>query len=275
MPGENLRSHWVRGICRRDSPGLKTRRLPCGPLWRRKIKEGILLGWVHQTLTLPFVCWGFWKAAGSGSSQVWTIKGQGPTAVLRDAASPPETGFILFPRTSASLVPRPKATPFLLPPGSWENVPTGCLYWGVSELSGTEGWVWIGKGPPRLQRIRKGKVAHKSQNFWGLHWSTSQEGTHFSDDLFTTPPASLLIVNPKVSGSQLPLESVYFLASLVKTTVTFYPPSPDLCPQLLFYLLGQIARWTFQNTKLIISLFFLSLSLSHTRLKTCFPFLIG
>ena len=31
MPGENLRSHWVRGTCRRDSPGLKTRRLSCGP----------------------------------------------------------------------------------------------------------------------------------------------------------------------------------------------------------------------------------------------------
>lgn len=118
-------------------------------------------------------------------SQVWTIKGQGPTVVLRDVASPPER-FHPLPTDFCFSGSPPKATPFLLPPGSWENVPTGCLYWGVSELSCAAGLGMDWEGPPRLQRTRKGKLPTGVRISGTWHWSTSQEGTHFSDAFFTT-----------------------------------------------------------------------------------------
>ena len=81
------------------------------------------------------------------------------------------------------------------------------------------GWVWAGKGPPRLQSTRKGKFPFCRQNFWNLALKQQARRAPISLMPFPPPPASLLIVNPNVSGSQLSLEAVYFSASLATTLV--------------------------------------------------------
>lgn len=177
--------------------------------------------WVEFIRHSPsLLCAGVSESSRQRPSQVWTIKGQGPTAVLRDVASPPDR-FHPLPTDFCFPGSPPKATPFLLPPGSWENVPTGCVYWGVSELSYAAGLGMDWEGATQTPENKKGKVAYKSQNFWGLALKHQPGGHPFLWCPFHHLLASLLIVNPKVSGSQLPLESVYFLASLVKTTVIF------------------------------------------------------
>ena len=131
-----------------------------------------------------------------------------------------QTGFILFPQTSASLVPHPR-----LPRFSSLQAPEKMFPWAASTkvcqcLAMLQGWVWIGKGPPRFQRTRKGKLPSRVR-ILGPGTEAPARRAHISLMPFSPPPASLAIVNPKVSGSQLPLESVYFSASLAKTTVIF------------------------------------------------------
>lgn len=83
-----------------------------------------------------------------------------------------------------------------------------------------QGWVWIGKGHPDSREQERESCLQESE-FLGPGTEAPARRAPISLMPFSPPPGSLPIVNPKVSGSQLPLESVYFSASLAKTTVIF------------------------------------------------------
>ena len=89
----------------------------------------------------------------------------------------------------------------------------------MSELS-YAAWLGVGwEGATQAPEHKKGKVPLLQTEFLEPCTEAAARRAPISLMPFPPPPASLLIVNPNVSGSQLSLEAVYFSASLATTLV--------------------------------------------------------